>query len=116
MAVATNAEAANVEFVLGGGGLRKFFRAVVDGDQIERPKPDPEVYLRAAALLDVPSVNCVIFEDSKAGIQAGRAARAHVVAVNAAGPASELPQVEMSVRDFFDPGLEPWLSELQRVR
>ena len=116
MAVATNAEAPNVDFVLGEGDLRRFFRAVVDGDQIERPKPDPEVYLRAAALLGVPSVNCVIFEDSKTGIQAGRAARAHVVAVNAAGPASELPQVEMSVRDFLDPGLEQWLSGLQPDR
>jgi beta-phosphoglucomutase-like phosphatase (HAD superfamily) len=116
MAVATNAEAPNVDFVLGEGDLRRFFRAVVDGDQIERPKPDPEVYLRAAALLGVPSVNCVIFEDSKTGIQAGRAARAHVVAVNAAAPVSELPQVEMSVRDFLDPGLEQWLLELQPVR
>ncbi len=116
MAVATNAEAPNVDFVLGQGDLRRFFRAVVDGDQIERPKPDPEVYLRAAALLGVPSVNCVIFEDSKTGILAGRAARAHVVAVNAATPASELPQVEMNVRDFLDPGLEQWLSELQPDR
>jgi len=113
MAVATNAETANVDFVLDQGGLRHFFRAVVNGDQIVRPKPDPEIYLRAAALLDVPSVNCVIFEDSKTGIQAGRAARAHVVAVNAAEPASELPQVEMNVRDFLDPGLEQWLSALQ---
>jgi HAD superfamily hydrolase (TIGR01509 family) len=116
MAVASNAEAANVDFVLGGSGLRRFFRAVVDGAQVERPKPDPEIYFRAAALLDVPPVKCIIFEDSKAGIQAARAARARVVAVNAAEPASELPQVEMCVRDFFDPGLEQWLSELDSVR
>jgi len=116
MAVATNAEAANVDFVLGDSDLRRFFRAVVDGDQVERPKPDPEIYLRAAALLDVPPVNCIVFEDSKAGIQAARAARARVVAVNAAEPASKLPQVEISVRDFLDPGLEQWLSELDPVR
>ncbi len=115
IAVASNAEAANVDFVLGDSGLRKFFRAVVDGGQVERPKPDPAIYLRAAALLGVPPVNCIVFEDSKAGIQAARAARARVVAVNAAGPASELPQVEISVRDFLDPGLELWLSELQPV-
>jgi len=116
MAVASNAEAANIDFVLGGSGLRKFFRVVVNGAQVERPKPDPEIYLRAAALLDVPPVNCIVFEDSKAGIQAARAARARVVAVNAAEPASKLPQVEISVRDFLDPGLEQWLSELDPVR
>jgi beta-phosphoglucomutase-like phosphatase (HAD superfamily) len=115
MAVATNGEPANADFVLGGSGLRKCFRAVVDGDQVERPKPDPEIYLRAAALLGVPPVNCVIFEDSLAGIEAACAARAHVVAVNATQPASELPQVEISVRDFLDPGLEKWLLELGTV-
>lgn len=116
MAVATNAEAANVDFVLGDSDLRKFFRAVVDGDQIERPKPDPEIYLRAAALLDVAPVNCIVFEDSKAGIEAARAACARVVAVNASEPGSELPQVEIRVRDFLDPGLEQWLSGLDPVR
>jgi len=116
MAVATNGEAANADFVLRGSDLGKFFRAVVDGAQVGRPKPDPEIYLRAAALIGVSPLNCVVFEDSKAGIQAAHRARARVVAVNAAQPASELPQVEMSVRDFLDPGLEQWLSELDPVR
>jgi len=115
MAVATNGEAANANFVLAGGGLRKFFRAVVNGDQVTKPKPDPEIYLRAAALLGSPPANCIVFEDSKAGIEAARAAGARVVAVNATQPAFELPQVEISVRDFLDPGLEQWLSELDSV-
>ncbi len=115
IAVASNAEPANVEFVLNGSGVRKYFRAVVDGHQVERPKPDPEIYLRAAELLGVLPVNCIVFEDSKAGMEAACAARAHVVAVNATQAASELPRVEISVRDFLDPGLEKWLSELEPV-
>jgi beta-phosphoglucomutase family hydrolase len=115
MAIASNAETENVDFVLDGGGLRKFFRAVVDGHQVERPKPDPEMYLCAASLLGVSPEQCVVFEDSKAGIQAARAAGARVVAVNAAAPASELPRVEMRVRDFLDPGLDQWLLELDSV-
>ncbi len=115
MAVASNAEPANVDFVLEGSGLRKYFRAVVDGHQVERPKPDPEIYFRAAALLGISPTNCIVFEDSKTGVEAARAACARVVAVNAAQPASGIPQVEMSVRDFLDPGLEQWLSQLEPV-
>jgi beta-phosphoglucomutase len=115
MAVATNCERANADFVLDGSGLRKYFRAVLDGDQVERPKPDPEIYLRASRLLGVAPANCVIFEDSVAGVEAARAAGAHVVAVNATQAASELAPVELNVRDFRDPELERWLSELQPV-
>jgi beta-phosphoglucomutase len=115
MAVATNGERANADFVLDGSGLRKYFRAVVDGEQVERPKPDPEIYLRAFRLLDAAPANCVVFEDSLAGVQAARAAGAHVVAVNTAHAACELAPVELNVRDFLDPELERWLSERQPV-
>ena len=51
MAVATNAEPENVNFLLDRTQLRDFFRAVVDGHQVERAKPYPDIYLRAAELL-----------------------------------------------------------------
>ena len=47
--LATNAEPANVDFVLDGSGLRAYFRVVVDGHQVRHAKPHPEIYLRAAA-------------------------------------------------------------------
>ncbi|MGA7234935.1 MAG: HAD family hydrolase, partial [Bryobacteraceae bacterium] len=53
-AVASNAEPANVEFLLDRAGLRPYFRAVVDGHQVARPKPLPDVFLRAAELLGIP--------------------------------------------------------------
>jgi beta-phosphoglucomutase len=112
MAVATNGEAANADFVLRAGGLRDYFRAVIDGGQVERPKPDPEIYCRAAERIGVLPASCIVFEDSATGVEAARAAGARVVAVNAAHPTAELRQVEMSIRDFCDPGLERWLSEL----
>ena len=51
MGCATNAERANVEIVLRLGGIADFFRVVVDGHQVARPKPFPDIYLRAAELL-----------------------------------------------------------------
>jgi beta-phosphoglucomutase len=111
MAVASNAEPANVDFVLDGAGLRSHFRAVIDGHQVDRPKPFPDVYLRAAALLHVNPGNCIVFEDSPAGIEAGRAAGMRVVGVQT--HSADLRGVDLSIRDFEDPKLEAWLISLQ---
>src|ERR1019366_1530957 len=63
MAVSSNAEAENVKFVLQSAGLGAFFRAVVDGHQVSRPKPAPDVYLKTAELLGVAPSDCIVFED-----------------------------------------------------
>ncbi len=48
--LATNAEPANVDFVLDTTGLRPLFRVVVNGHQVTHPKPHPEIYLRVARI------------------------------------------------------------------
>jgi len=107
MAVASNAEPANVDFVLDGTRLRSRFQAVVDGQQVDRPKPFPDVYLRAAVLLDVTPLNCIVFEDSPTGVEAGRSAGMRVVGVQT--HSADLRDVDLSVRNFEDPKLEAWL-------
>jgi beta-phosphoglucomutase len=109
--LATNAEPANVDFVLDGAGLRTHFHVVVDGHQVERPKPYPDVYLRAAGLLGVDPGNCIVFEDSPTGIAAASASGARVVGVGS--HSAELPQVDLFIRDFFDPALDQWLRTLE---
>ncbi|MFB3776228.1 MAG: HAD family hydrolase [Bryobacteraceae bacterium] len=106
--LATNAEPANAEFILTESGLKSYFSVVVDGHQVERPKPDPEVFLRAASLLGVQPRDCVVFEDSLAGVQAALAAGARVVAL--ATTHHSLPQADLVVRDFLAPELQPWLT------
>lgn len=109
-ALATNAEPRNVDFVLDRAGLRQHMLAIVDGHQVERPKPDPEVFLKAAARLRVDTRNCVIFEDSPGGLTAARASGARVAAVLTTLP--EAPEADIAIRDFHDPRLLPWLSSL----
>lgn len=107
-ALATNAEPANVDFVLDRLGLRECFAAIVDGHQVRRAKPDPEVYITAAARLGVEPRNCVIFEDSPGGLAAARAAGGRVVAVLTT--LKEAPGADFTIRDFRDPPLLSWLS------
>jgi beta-phosphoglucomutase-like phosphatase (HAD superfamily) len=61
--------------------LRSELRAIVTGDDVARPKPAPDIFLRAAAELAVPPGHCAVLEDSLAGVTAGRAAGMTVIAV-----------------------------------
>lgn len=106
--MATNAEPANVGFLLDAARLRPYFRAVVDGHQVSHPKPHPEIYLRAAELLGAEPRECVVFEDSLTGIEAARAAGMAVVGLTTSH--EELPGVALAIRDFNSPALEPWLA------
>jgi beta-phosphoglucomutase family hydrolase len=107
MALASNAEPLNVEFVLKNSELSRYFQAVVDGHQVERPKPHPEIYLVAAARLRARPEDCLVFEDSPAGIEAARAAGAGVVGISVTG--AKLFGADFLTRDFRDPELEKWL-------
>jgi beta-phosphoglucomutase len=112
-AVGSNAEQANVSFVLEESGLRPYFRVVLDGNQVARPKPAPDIYIKAAELLGVEIRDCVIFEDSLVGARAAVASGARVIGI--ATTATSLPGVERMVRDFADPALFDWLAELEPV-
>jgi beta-phosphoglucomutase len=107
MGLATNAEPANAEFILRESGLRGYFSVVMDGHQVERPKPDTEIYVRTAQLLATDPRNCVVFEDSSAGVKAARDAGARVVALRTTH--LSLPMADLAVDDFLSPELEPWL-------
>jgi HAD superfamily hydrolase (TIGR01509 family) len=78
-ALVTASSRAIMDAVLKVTGLS--FGVTVCGEDVQRGKPDPEPYLRAAALLGVPPSGCVVLEDSPTGIAAARAAGCPVIAV-----------------------------------
>lgn len=104
MAVASSAMAKNVEFVVDALGYRPYFRCLVTGDEVARPKPDPEIYLRAASKLSVEPAGCVAFEDSFVGIEAAKRAGMRCVAIASTFPATELRQQTQA--DLIVPGFE----------
>ena len=57
-------------------GLVDYFQAITGGDQITHSKPDPEIFLKAASLLQVPIAECMVAEDSINGLKAARASGA----------------------------------------
>lgn len=107
-AVGSNAEPENIDFVLESFNLRRFFRLVVNGMQVQRPKPFPDIYLKAAEELGVKPADCIVFEDSPTGVEAARAAGMRVVGVETTP--TEFQGVDLRIQDFLDPQLEPWLA------
>jgi beta-phosphoglucomutase len=84
-AVGSSAPPGNLDLLLGLTDTRRYFAAVVTGDDVTRGKPDPEVFLAAAARLGVEPGRCVVFEDAVAGVAAARAGGMRCVAVTFVG-------------------------------
>jgi len=110
MGLASNAEPANVEFVLRETGFGPYFRAVLTAQEVKRPKPDPEIYLELARRLGVSPRECLVFEDSATGIEAARRAGSRVIGV--ATTTAALPGADLVIGDFEDPALERWLESV----
>ena len=68
--LAIGSSSRNARFILQRIGLIDFFDAISDGNNINRSKPDPEVFLKAAQMLDLEPADCLVVEDAHAGIQA----------------------------------------------
>jgi len=81
LAVATSSISASARPFLDRHQLTAFFDVIVTGDEIEHGKPHPDIYLRAAAKLNVAADACLVIEDALAGIAAAKAAKMRVAAI-----------------------------------
>lgn len=103
IALGTSAPTQNVDFVLDTLKLRKYFEVIVDGAQVERGKPDPQVYQLCAMKLGLEPKDCVVFEDSLAGLESGVRAGCIIVGVATSHKASELKvKTDIIIHDFTE--------------
>lgn len=104
-AIATSAPRANVDFTLTETGTVSWFPTILDESFVTRGKPDPEIYLKTAAVLGFKPENCVVFEDSLSGVRAGKAAGCKVVGITTTHTPEELFETDFIIDDFR--GLDP---------
>ena len=81
LAIVTGAQRADVRHVLSLSPVAESFAHLITAEDVERGKPDPQGFLMAAAALDVPPAEIVVFEDSIAGIRGATAAGMRCIAV-----------------------------------
>jgi HAD superfamily hydrolase (TIGR01509 family) len=104
LAVASSSPPRTIERVCLAHALRPCFDVVVSGDQVARPKPNPDVFLRAAELLGSVPEHCVVIEDSTNGVRAAKAAGMTCIGFrNSHSGKQDLSMADLIVETFGDP-------------
>ena len=110
-AIGLGSASKNARLILEKTNLTSYFDVLIDGTQVSKAKPDPEVFLKGAQQLNVPPNACLVIEDSEAGCQAALAGNMHVLGI---GENINLPSAEYVIPDLtvFDQVRSFWhLSE-----
>ena len=100
--LAIGSSSKNTPFILGQIGLKDFFDAVSDGNNITRSKPDPEVFVKAAQMLGIAPEACLVVEDAVSGAQAGHAGGMKVACLGDAAMNQAGDWNMQSIRELLD--------------
>lgn len=95
--IALGSASKNAPLILDRTGLGAYFDAVIDGNHVEKAKPNPEVFLLGAEALGLSPGECLVFEDAQAGIEAATAGNMRSVAV---GDESHLKGAELYIKNM----------------
>lgn len=95
--IALGSASKNARPILEKVKILHLFDAIVDGNDVTNAKPDPEVFLRAAKLLNVTNQNAIVFEDSVAGVQAANIANMISIGI---GDEKILHEAKYNFKDF----------------
>lgn len=100
MAVVSSTKSVSVLTALCRLDLLRYFGAVVCGDMVRHPKPDPEGYQSAAGYLGVPAAECIAIEDSPVGIRAAKNAGIRVVGFKGSVHRQDTSAADMEAQSF----------------
>ena len=97
--IALGSASKNAQPILEKVGLFHYFDAIVDGNNVTKAKPDPEVFLLAAKQLGADAKNCIVFEDAVAGIEAANVANMISIGI---GDKNVLSKAQFNFKDFTE--------------
>ena len=109
MAIGSAAIPFNINFVLDGLNIRHYMNAIVSADEVEISKPDPETFVKAAAILGIEPAACIVFEDAPKGVEAAQDAKMPCVVLTTMHQKEDFAQYKniiAFVKDYNDPILQ----------
>lgn len=109
LGLVTSSPKDRVKILLELHNIYHVFENIVSGDDIVNGKPDPEPYLKMAALMDIQPAVCVVFEDSNSGIQSALAAGMNVVTVHNMNIVDK--HILFNIRDFSEMSASDFYAE-----
>ena len=104
LAIATSASQVKVDGILDYLDFRAYFEVIITADQVANGKPDPGIFLKAAASLGVWSAECVVFEDAVNGVKAAKSGGMKCVAITTTHTREELTdaKADMVIDSFSE--------------
>lgn len=105
IAMASSATVDDINFILAHVPIRDDFNTIIDGSRVSKSKPNPQIFLKAAEELGARPEDCVVFEDSIAGIKAANAAGMKVVGITTGNTADKLQPSNLIIADYTDVNL-----------
>jgi beta-phosphoglucomutase len=108
IAIALGSASKNSKMILNKIELFHYFDAIIDGNNITKGKPDPQVFLMGAVATNSLPGECIVFEDAQAGIEAAKAGGMFAVGI---GEAKILSKADLVIKSFEDITLK----DLQKI-
>ena len=108
MAIGSAAIMFNIDFVLDNLNIRHYFDVLVSADDVNHSKPHPETFLKCAEKLNVPTANCLVFEDGPRGVESALNAGMKSVVLTILHEQHEFnqyPNIIAFIKDFTDRSL-----------
>ena len=114
IAIATSSTRLKSEAVLKSAGVPYQQMVYVNGDDVTRKKPDPELFLIAAQRIAIPPTRCVVIEDAPNGVYAAKAAGCTCIGVTNSTTAAKLSQADLVVADLSQMGLQDLIALIEQ--
>jgi beta-phosphoglucomutase-like phosphatase (HAD superfamily) len=102
IAIGTSAPKENVEIFFDSLNIHHLFKNFISCDDVSKGKPDPEIFIKCAELINKKPESCLVFEDSLMGVEAGKAAKAFVIALSTTHKETELTKADYIINHFKD--------------
>jgi beta-phosphoglucomutase len=106
ISVAVISSSKNAPLILRRIGLGHKIDALISGGDIERGKPDPDIFLKAAARLGIEPQACIVFEDAVLGVEAAKRAGMFCVGIDRYSAPERLAKADMVIRDLGDVSMD----------
>jgi len=107
IALATSSTMDDVDFIFETIPIRAYFDTIIIGSTVSQPKPSPQIFLKAAAQLNILPERCIVFEDSISGLKAGKNAGMKVIGIATAHPIEKVSKLAtLAIQDYTDTSLQ----------
>jgi beta-phosphoglucomutase len=108
--IALGSASKNTPMILERVGINNLFDAVADGNNVHKAKPDPEVFIKAAEMVDVVKERCAVFEDASAGVEAALTAGMICIGI---GEKNVLKDAHLIIKGLYEMDLNK-LTDLEK--